>query len=131
MNAPRAARAARALLAAVWWYEGLWAKVLGRRPEQRSIVAAVPGLPAWGVTGALVGLGTAETAVGAWVLTGHRARAAALTQTTLLVAMNAGGLAVASDRIRRPVLMLVRNAALLALAWLAARPATRDGHRAD
>jgi hypothetical protein len=37
--------AARVVLAAVWLYEGLWCKILRRRPDQRAIVAATPYPP--------------------------------------------------------------------------------------
>jgi len=114
-------RVARVAVAAVWLYEGLWCKVLGGQPEQRAIVADVPGLPDGQAGAALVALGVVETAIGAWVLGGGRPRAAALAQTVLLVAVNAGGLLFAADRIAEPGRMIVQNAALLALAWLLAR----------
>jgi uncharacterized membrane protein YphA (DoxX/SURF4 family) len=114
-------RAARAGAAAVWWYQGLWCKVLRRRPEQRSIVAAVPGLPAGWAGGALATLGVLETAVGGWVASGLRPRQAALVQTGLLVAVNAGGLAFGRAHIRAPGRLLARNAALLAAVWAAGR----------
>jgi uncharacterized membrane protein YphA (DoxX/SURF4 family) len=97
--------------------------------NQRSIVAAVPGLPATWVTVALVGIGVVETAVGAWVLSGARPRLAALVQTGLLVAFNAGGLLFSGSRIAQPARMLTQNAVLLAVVWLLARhPAGRPAH---
>jgi uncharacterized membrane protein YphA (DoxX/SURF4 family) len=116
----------RAAVAAVWMYEGLWCKVLGMDADHRSIVAGVPGLPTSRVTAALIGLGAVETAVGAWVITGAQARLAAWVQTGLLVAVNAGGLAFAGDRIARPGRMLAQNAVLLAAAWSLAQ---RQGRR--
>jgi uncharacterized membrane protein YphA (DoxX/SURF4 family) len=102
----------RAVLAAVWLYEGLWCKVLRPRPEQRAVVAAaLPGSPG----GVLTGIGLAEAALGVWVLSGVRTRAAAAAQAGLLVGVTTGGLAFAAGRIRRPGRMLARNAALLAL----------------
>lgn len=115
---------ARTAVAAVWLYEGLWCKILGGDGDQRAIVGAVPLLPPALATAALVGIGLAETAIAAWVLTGRRARAAAVTQTVLLVAFNAGGLLFAGDRIGDAGRMLTANAALLALAWLLARPSS-------
>lgn len=109
---------ARWALAAVWLYEGLWCKVIDG--SQRAIVAEVPLLPAPLVTAALVVIGLAETALAGWVLTGRHARAAAVTQTVLLVAFNAGGLLFAGEHITDPGRMLTANAALLALAWLLA-----------
>lgn len=112
---------ARAAVAAVWLYEGLWCKVLGGDADQHAIVAAVPLLPATVVTAALVTIGLAETALAAWVLTGRRATAAAVVQTVLLIGFNAGGLLFAADRITDPGRMLTANAALLALVWLLTR----------
>jgi uncharacterized membrane protein YphA (DoxX/SURF4 family) len=113
---------ARAAVAVVWLYEGLWCKVLGGDGDQQAIVAAVPLLPPALAGAALTGLGLAETALAVWVLTGRRARAAAVTQTVLLVAFNAGGLLFAADRIDDAGRMLTANAALLTLAWLLAAP---------
>jgi uncharacterized membrane protein YphA (DoxX/SURF4 family) len=112
---------ARAAVAAVWLYEGLWCKVL--TGDQLSIVAAVPFLPPALASAALTGVGVAETALAVWVLTGRRARAAAIVQTVLLVAFNAGGLLFAADQISDEGRMLTANAALLALAWLLTAPA--------
>ncbi|GAB3851597.1 DoxX-like family protein [Dactylosporangium cerinum] len=114
-------RLARAAVAAVWLHEGLWCKVL--TGDQLSVVAAVPFLPPALAPAALIGLGVAETALAVWVLTGRRARAAAIVQTVLLVAFNAGGLLFAADQIADAGRMLTANAALLALAWLLTGPA--------
>jgi len=111
---------ARAAVCAVWVYEGLWCKILSGQPDQRAIVAAVPGLPAGWVTAALVGIGIAETGLGAWVLTGVRARLAALVQTVALVGFNAGGLLFAAGRIAEPGRMITQNLVLLALVWVLA-----------
>jgi uncharacterized membrane protein YphA (DoxX/SURF4 family) len=122
-------RTARAAVAAVWLYEGLWCKILGADANQRSIVAGVPGLPAAWVTAALVGIGVLETAVGGWVLSGAKARLAALVQTGLLAVFNAGGLVFAGARIAEPGRMLTQNAVLLAVVWLLAeQPVRRPAH---
>lgn len=115
--------AARAALAAVWLYEGLWLKVIRADARQLSIVSRVPGLPPSRAAAAMAGIGAVETALGLWVLSGARPRSAAWAQSGLLVAVNAGGLAFAHERIAAPGRMLARNAALLAVAWsLARRP---------
>ena len=118
---------ARAAVAAVWLYEGLWCKILGGDADQQAIVAAVPLLPPALAASAVTAIGVAEVAVAAWVLTGRSVRAAAVTQTVLLVAFNAGGLVFAGDRISDAGRMLTANAVLLALVWLLARdvPAPR------
>jgi hypothetical protein len=43
----------RCAIAAVWVYEGLWCKVLGRTPYQRAIVEAVPLLVGMNANGLL------------------------------------------------------------------------------
>jgi uncharacterized membrane protein YphA (DoxX/SURF4 family) len=113
----RAAAVVRAGVAAVWLYEGLWRKLIRTDPAQVSIVAGVPGLPDRYAVAALRGIGVAETALGAWVLTGAAPRLAASAQTGLLCGMNAGGLLFAGQHIARPRRMLAGNAVLLAAAW--------------
>ena len=54
------------------------------------------------------------------MLSARRPRAAAVTQSALLVAMNAGGLAFARRHIPQPKALLAENAAFLALVWWAA-----------
>jgi uncharacterized membrane protein YphA (DoxX/SURF4 family) len=115
-----ATRFARVAVAVVWLYEGLWCKLLGGDGDQRAIVAAVPLLPPALTVAALTGIGLAEVGIAAWVLTGRRVRAAAVTQTVLLVTFNVGGLLFAGDRIGDAGRMLTANAALLALVWLLA-----------
>ncbi|GAA1672000.1 DoxX-like family protein [Fodinicola feengrottensis] len=108
-------------VAAVWAYEGLYCKVLGGAGDQRAIVASVPGLPAGWVTAALVTIGVLETALGAWALSGVRARLAAVLQTAVIVGFNAGGLVFAGNEIAEPGRLLVQNAAFLTLVWVLAR----------
>lgn len=62
---------ARAAVAAVWLYEGLWCKILGGDADQQAIVAAVPQLPPALAASAVTAIGVAEVAVAAWVLTGR------------------------------------------------------------
>ena len=112
---------ARLAVALVWLYHGLWCKLLGLCPGHQAIVASVPGLGPAAAGAALVALGLLETALAAWVLSGARPVAAAVVQTLLLVAMNAGGLAWGRDHIADPGAMVVQNLALLALVWLVAR----------
>jgi uncharacterized membrane protein YphA (DoxX/SURF4 family) len=119
-------RAARAAVAAVWLYEGLWCKVFAGAPDQRLIVASVPALPPAWVTAAVVGLGTVETAIALWVLSGVVARTAAYVQTGLIVLCNAFGLLFAGARIAEPGRMLTQNAVLLAVVWLLARQPVRQ-----
>jgi len=110
----------RAAVAAVWLYEGLWCKVLGRERRQVEVVQAVPKL------GPLIGrhvlflLGIVETLMAAWVISGVIPGACALAQTALLVALNANGLLWARHIIHDPGGMVVKNVSFLTLAWVAA-----------
>jgi len=110
----------RSAIAAVWLYEGLWCKVLGRERNQLKVVEAVPKL------GALVGrqflfaLGLVETSLAVWVLSGVTPGLCAVVQSLLLVALNANGLIWARHVIHDPAGMVVKNASFLVLAWVAA-----------
>ena len=110
----------RCAVAAVWLYEGLWCKVLGREARQVQVVEAVPKL------GPLLGrhflkvLGVTESLLGLWVLSGVAPGLCALTQTALLVTLNANGLLWARHIIHDPGGMVVKNASFLLLAWLSA-----------
>ncbi|MBV8933828.1 MAG: DoxX-like family protein [Kutzneria sp.] len=110
----------RAAVAAVWCYEGLLAKVLGGRPDELSVVASVPFLPASAAPVLLVLIGIGEAGIGLWVLIGRAPRAAAVVQTVVIAGFNAGGLLFAADRIPLPGQLLLHNAVLLVLAWLVA-----------
>ncbi|HXK24455.1 MAG TPA: DoxX-like family protein [Myxococcota bacterium] len=110
----------RSAVAAVWLYEGVWCKLLGREPGQLEVVEAVPCL------GPRIGklflrtLGAVETALGVWVLIGAAPLLCAAVQTVLLVMLNANGLLWARHVIHDPGGMVVKNIAFLVLAWVAA-----------
>ena len=108
----------RASIAAVWLYEGLWCKVLGRMPSQAEVVAAVPGLgPRFG-TAFLKVLGLVEVAIAAWVMFGIEPGLCAIVQTALLVVLNVNGLLWARHIIHDPAGMIVKNVAFLVLVWV-------------
>ncbi|MFI0811972.1 DoxX-like family protein [Streptomyces echinatus] len=111
-------RAARWAIALVWFYEGFWCKIWPGRADQRAIVGDVPLLPGWAVTAVLAGIGLAEVAIGVWVLSGRRARAAALLQSVLVVAFNFGGLLFSPGRIEEPGRLVTQDLAFLALIWM-------------
>ena len=56
----------------------------------------------------------------AWVVSWRAPRTAAAVQTLLIVSMHAGGWWFAPARLAHPRRLLVRNAGLLALIWVAA-----------
>jgi hypothetical protein len=115
-----ARRGAGRAIGGVWLHQGLGAKVLGHRPEQTAIIAAVPWLGWRHARRATVALGWAETALAAWVVSWRAPRTAAAVQTLLIVSMPAGGWWFAPARLAHPRRLLVRNAGLLALIWVAA-----------
>ena len=108
----------RASVAAVWLYEGLWCKILGRVPSQVEVVTAVPRLgPRFG-SPFLKALGIVEVAIAVWVMVGIAPALCAIAQTALLVVLNANGLLWARHIIHDPVGMVVKNIAFLVLAWV-------------
>jgi hypothetical protein len=107
-------------VAAVWLYEGLWCKLLGREPNQLRVVQQVP---VWGPRyGAafLLALGAVEVALAVWVIAGVAPILAAIAQTALLVTLNGNGLYWSRHTIHDPAGMVVKNAAFLVLVWVAA-----------
>jgi hypothetical protein len=110
----------RCAVAAVWLYEGLWCKLLGRDPNQLSVVEAVPRFgPRIGAL-FLKTLGVVEVSLGLWVLSGITPVWCALAQTLLLVTLNTNGVIWARHLIHDPPGMLVKNFAFLVLAWVSA-----------
>lgn len=114
----------RVSIALVWLYQGLWCKVLGWAPQQKELVADVPFIGHVAARTVLVSLGLIECSIAAWVLSGKRMRHAALAQTTLIVAMNAGGIIWAWRLIPDVGGILVQNFAFLVLIWIAAEGST-------
>ncbi len=108
----------RASIAAVWLYEGLWCKILGRAASQADVVEAVPRLgPRFGLL-FLKALGTVEFLLALWVACGIAPGACAIVQTVLLLTLNANGLLWARHIIHEPAGMIVKNIAFLVLVWI-------------
>ncbi|MGA7916762.1 MAG: DoxX-like family protein [Candidatus Acidiferrales bacterium] len=108
----------RASVAAVWLYEGLWCKLLGRVPSQVEVVTAVPRLgPRFGAA-FLKALGVVEVALAAWVIVGIAPGVCAILQAVLLIALNTNGLLWARHIIHEPAGMIVKNIAFLMLIWI-------------
>jgi len=110
----------RGAVAAVWLYEGLWCKVLGRERRQLQVVEAVPRLGPMVGRRLLTALGLVEMAFAAWVLSGLAPGVCAISQTALLVGLNTNGLLWARHIIHDPAGMVVKNVSFLLLAWVAA-----------
>jgi uncharacterized membrane protein YphA (DoxX/SURF4 family) len=109
----------RLAIALVWLYQGLWCKVLGGVPRHETVIAAVPFIGSAAARSALIALGLLECGIGLWVLTGRWMRQAAIVQTVLLSAMNAGGLIWAAHLIPDPAGMILQNFTFLLLIWIA------------
>ena len=58
----------RAAIALVWFYQGLWCKVMGGVPHHETVIAAVPFIGPAGGHIALIALGLLECWIGLWVL---------------------------------------------------------------
>lgn len=110
----------RIAIAAVWLYEGLWCKLLGRSPHEEQVVAAHPLFGARRAALMLKAIGVVEVALAVWVLSGWQPWLAALAQTVLLVGMNVNGLLFARHVIDDPAGMVVKNFAFVLLMWVAA-----------
>jgi hypothetical protein len=121
-------RLIRLSIALVWLYEGLWCKVLGGLPSHAAVISSVPFIGPAGSRVVLITLGLVECGIAAWVSSGQRMRQAAIVQTVLLVAMNAGGLIWAWRLIPDPPGMILQNFAFLMLIWVAAEDRLRDAH---
>jgi len=110
-------------VAAVWFYEGVWCKLLGGIPHQVGVVEAVPFFSRQSAHWVLRAIGVVECALAVWVLSGWQPLFAAGAQTALLVTMNSGGLLWARRTIPDPAGMIVKNFAFLVLAWIVAAQA--------
>jgi uncharacterized membrane protein YphA (DoxX/SURF4 family) len=105
-------------VAAVWFYEGFWCKILGRMQSQLQVVKAVPRLgPLFGSPFLKV-IGVVEVALGVWVLSGIAPGTCAIVETAFLVVLNVNGLLWARRFIHDPAGMVFKNIAFLMLAWI-------------
>lgn len=108
----------RASIAAVWLYEGLWCKLLGRAPSQVQVVTSVPRFgPRFGRP-FLKALGIVEVALAVWVMGGLAPGLCAIVQAALLFSLNTNGLLWARRMIHDPAGMVIKNAAFLVLVWV-------------
>jgi hypothetical protein len=113
-------------VAAVWFYEGLWCKVLNGQPRQVRVIETVPLYGPRIAPKLLKFLGAVETAIGVWILTGIAPIVCAAVQTALLVTLNTCGLLWGRRLIDDPAGMVIKNFAFLVLVWVSASfPASR------
>ncbi len=104
----------------MWLYEGLWCKLLRGQPHEFEVVAAVPYFGPRIGTLVLQSLGAAEVALAIWTLSAIAPLLCAVTQTLVLVTLNANGLLWARHLIHDPAGMVVKNLAFLVLVWVSA-----------
>lgn len=107
-------------VAFVWFYEGVWCKILNGQPRQVRVVEAVPLYGPRIATRLLKLLGVFEAAIGVWILTGIGPIVCAVAQTALLVTLNTCGLLWARRLIDDPAGMVIKNFAFLVLVWVSA-----------
>jgi hypothetical protein len=110
----------RGAVAAVWLYEGLWCKLLRGQPHEFEVVEAVPYFGPRVGTRVLQLLGVVEVALALWTLSAIAPVLCAVTQTVLLVTLNANGLLWARHLIHDPAGMVIKNFAFLVLVWVSA-----------
>jgi hypothetical protein len=107
-------------VAAVWLYEGMWCKVLGRSAHELEVVEATPLFSKRQAWWFLKLLGVYESLLALWVMAGWLPVWCALVQTLTLIGLNSGGLLFSRHLIPDPAGMVVKNAAFLVLAWVVA-----------
>lgn len=108
----------RASVAAVWVYEGLWCKILGRVRSQLDVATAMPGFGQYFGAPLLKLLGFVECGLAVWVIAGVAPGVCAVAQTALLLVLNTNGLLWARRFIHEPAGMVVKNIAFLVLVWV-------------
>jgi len=110
----------RVAVAAVWIYEGLWCKLLRGQPHELEVVRAAPYFGPRVGAFFLQTLGLVEVGLGIWTASAVAPLQCAIAQTSLLVALNAGGLLFARRIIHDPGGKVVKNFAFLVLVWVMA-----------
>ncbi len=108
----------RVSIAAVWAYEGLWCKLLGRMPSQFAMMIELPGCTAERAVLLLRLLGLAEMVLALWVLSGDAPMACALSQMALLLVININGIFWARHLMHDPAGTVIKNTAFLLLVWI-------------
>ena len=116
---------ATAVVTSVWFFHGLFNKLLHFSPRHLEIVQSVPGLAGSRGEVALAAIGLAEVGIALWVLSGATAGVCAAVQTVLLLSMNVVELSVARSLLLWPGGLIPINLIFLGLAWVAA--GTRSG----
>ena len=109
----------RTILAAVWFYNGLYLKLIVVDPDHLKVVEAVGQLGPLSPASFLTLIGLGETALAIWILSGWRYVWSCRLQFTLIVLMNMIG--IATGGVPKPMALIITNLPLLALVWTAVR----------
>jgi len=113
----RLAGVARATLGGIWLYQGIVPKWIAPLPFELEIVRR-SGLylvsPGWTVAA----VGALEVGLGIWLLAGRAARLAVAVATGFMLSMQMVALWVEPSLLLGPFGGIVKNAALVALAWI-------------
>ena len=99
----------RVPVAILWLYQGLWCKIAGFAPNQAAIVRSFKFFGPTSSHYVLLGIGSIESVLAVWVLSGWQPVSAAITQIVLLVVMNGCGLLWGRNFIPDPLGMVFQN----------------------
>ena len=111
--------AIRVILAAVWFYNGLYLKLILVDPAHLKVVEAVGQLGPLTPARFLFLIGLGETLLGLWILSGFLYRYSCGLQFVLIVLMNCIG--ILSGGVANPPGLVITNLPLLAAIWTSAR----------
>lgn len=109
----------RLVLAFVWFYNGLYLKLILVDPEHLKVVQEVGGLGPLSPKQFLFLIGLGETGLGLFILSGWKYRVACYIQIALVLSMNVIG--IASGGVDNPLALIAVNLPLLACMWVALR----------
>ena len=109
----------RLILAAVWFYNGTYLKLILVDPEHLKVVEAVGQVGPLSPANFLFLIGLGETLLGLWILSGVFYKWSCGLQFSLIVAMNVIG--ILSGGVDSPASLVITNLPLLACIWMAYR----------
>jgi len=119
----------RLTIGAVWFFHGLFSKILGGIPRHRLIVARVLGDDVAGAATLAVGFG--EIGIAIWMISGRFPKTCALAQTLTLLSMNTLEIIYARDLLLSPVIMVILNIVLISSAWYVGLATSTTQSRAE
>ncbi|MGF1485456.1 MAG: DoxX-like family protein [Opitutales bacterium] len=116
-----APRLSRLILGFLWVYQGLVPKLVAFAPLERDIVER-SGLYLGSPALTMQYIGVVEILLGVWLLNGWALHAACLITTGLLVGLSIAVVIIEPSLLVGPFSGIIKNVALLALAWIACQP---------